>query len=90
VRRDLPEGINTGAPVKPVFALSQLAPRTTERIVARIGLDRMFERSAELPGRGNRSAPAPIGRPHQPASIGDGGMRVCPWISGMIMATSSA
>jgi hypothetical protein len=54
VRRDLPEVVDTGAPVRPVFALSQLAPRTTERLVTRIGLDRMFEKTAELRGRGSR------------------------------------
>jgi short-subunit dehydrogenase len=54
VRRDLPEVIDTGSPVRPVFALSQLAPRTTERLVTRIGMDKMFERTAELRGRGNR------------------------------------
>jgi short-subunit dehydrogenase len=54
VRRDLPEVVETGAPVRPVFALSQLAPRTTERLLARIGLDKMFERSVELRGRENR------------------------------------
>jgi short-subunit dehydrogenase len=54
VGRDLPEVVDTGAPVRPVFALSQLAPRTTERLVTRIGLDRMFEKTAELRGRGGR------------------------------------
>jgi short-subunit dehydrogenase len=54
VRRDLPEVVDTGAPVRPVFALSQLAPRTTERLVTRIGLDRMFEKTAELRGRSGR------------------------------------
>jgi short-subunit dehydrogenase len=54
VQRDLPEVVETGAPVRPMFAFSQLAPRTTERIVARIGLDRMFQRAAELRGRVNR------------------------------------
>jgi short-subunit dehydrogenase len=54
VRRDLPEVVDTGAPVRPVFALSQLAPRTTERLITRIGLDRMFERTAELRGQGER------------------------------------
>jgi short-subunit dehydrogenase len=54
VRRDLPEVVDTGAPARPVFALSQLAPRTTERLVTRIGLDRMFERTAELRGRSGR------------------------------------
>jgi short-subunit dehydrogenase len=54
VRRDLPEVVDTGAPVRPVFALSQLAPRTTERLVTRIGLDRMFEKTAELRGRSRR------------------------------------
>jgi short-subunit dehydrogenase len=53
VRRDLPEVVDTGAPIKPVLALSQLAPRTTERIVTRIGLDRMFERTAAARGRTN-------------------------------------
>jgi short-subunit dehydrogenase len=54
IRRDLPEVVDTGAPIKPVLALSQLAPRTTERLVTRIGLDRMFERTAELRGRTER------------------------------------
>jgi short-subunit dehydrogenase len=54
VRRDLPEVVDTGAPVRPVLALSQLAPRTTERLVARIGVDKMFERTAQLRGRINR------------------------------------
>ena len=54
IRRDLPEVVDTGAPVRPVLALSQLAPRTTERLVARIGLDKMFERTAELRGRADR------------------------------------
>jgi short-subunit dehydrogenase len=54
IRRDLPEVIDTGAPIKPVLALSQLAPRTTERLVTRIGLDRMFERTAEIRGRNER------------------------------------
>jgi short-subunit dehydrogenase len=54
VRRDLPEVVDTGAPIRPAFALSQLAPRTTERLVTRIGLDRMFERTAELRGQGER------------------------------------
>jgi protein-disulfide isomerase-like protein with CxxC motif len=54
VRRDLPEVVDTGAPIRPVLALSQLAPRTTERLVTRIGLDRMFERTAELRGRTDR------------------------------------
>jgi short-subunit dehydrogenase len=52
IRRDLPEVVETGAPIKPVLALSELAPRTTERLVSRIGLDRMFRRAAELRGRG--------------------------------------
>jgi short-subunit dehydrogenase len=54
IRRDLPEVIDTGGPIKPVLALSQLAPRTTERLVSRIGVDRMFERTAEMRGRGQR------------------------------------
>jgi short-subunit dehydrogenase len=54
VRRDLPEVVDTGSPIKPVLALSQLAPRTAERLVTRIGLDRMFERTAEIRGRGER------------------------------------
>ncbi len=54
VRRDLPEVVDTGAPARPGFALSQLAPRTTERLVTRIGVDKMFERTAQLRGRANR------------------------------------
>ncbi len=54
VRRDLPEVVDTGAPIKPMLALSQIAPRTTERLVTRIGLDRMFERTVELRSRAER------------------------------------
>jgi short-subunit dehydrogenase len=54
IRRDLPEVVDTGAPIRPVLALSQLAPRTTERLVTRIGLDKMFERTAERRGRTGR------------------------------------
>ncbi len=54
VRRDLPEVVETGSPIRPMLALSQLAPRTTERLVARIGLDKMFERTAKMRGRPDR------------------------------------
>ncbi len=54
VRHDLPEVLDTGAPIRPMLAFSQLAPRTAERIVSRIGIDRLFERTAEMRGRTKR------------------------------------
>jgi short-subunit dehydrogenase len=51
IRRDLPEVVETGAPIKPLIAFSQLAPKTTERVVAMSGLTKLFRRAAASRGR---------------------------------------
>jgi hypothetical protein len=51
IRHDLPEVVETGAPIRPVLAVAQLAPRSAERVVSRIGLDTLFRRAAEHRGR---------------------------------------
>src|SRR5581483_3821672 len=51
IRHDLPEVVDGGSPVRPVFALSQLAPRLTERILARAGATELFRRLAASRGR---------------------------------------
>jgi short-subunit dehydrogenase len=42
IRRDLPEVIETGAPIRPALALSQLAPRLIERLAPRFGVTKLF------------------------------------------------
>lgn len=51
VRRDRPEVVESGAPVRPMLALGQLSPRLAERFVAAIGATRLFRRAAESRGR---------------------------------------
>lgn len=51
VRRDRPEVVESGAPVRPMLALGQLSPRLAERFVAAIGATRIFRRAAESRGR---------------------------------------
>lgn len=46
IRRDLPEVIETGAPLRPILALSQLTPRSVERLAPRFGLTELFHRVA--------------------------------------------
>jgi short-subunit dehydrogenase len=46
VRRDLPEVIETGAPLRPALALSQLAPGFAERLAPRFGVTELFRRIA--------------------------------------------
>jgi short-subunit dehydrogenase len=52
IRRDLPEVIETGAPLRPMLAIGQLAPRLTERLAPRFGVSEMFRRLAVSRGRG--------------------------------------
>jgi short-subunit dehydrogenase len=52
IRRDRPEVIETGAPLRPILALSQLAPRTVERLAPRFGITELFRRVAISRGRG--------------------------------------
>jgi short-subunit dehydrogenase len=51
VRRDLPEVIESGAPVRPLLALGQIAPRLMERVVRRTGVTKLFRRAAADRGR---------------------------------------
>jgi short-subunit dehydrogenase len=46
IRRDLPEVIETGAPLRPALALSQLAPSLAERLAPRFGVTELFRRVA--------------------------------------------
>jgi short-subunit dehydrogenase len=47
IKNDRPEVVESGAPVKPILALSQYAPRLVERIAPRFGVTEMFRRVAE-------------------------------------------
>jgi short-subunit dehydrogenase len=51
IQRELPEVVETGAPIKPLIAIAQLAPKTTERIIAVSGVTKMFRRHAASRGR---------------------------------------
>jgi short-subunit dehydrogenase len=53
VRRDLPEVIETGAPLRPALALSQLAPVLAERLAPRFGVTELFRRVALARERGS-------------------------------------
>ena len=46
IRRDQPEVIETGAPIRPILALAQLTPRTVERLAPRFGITKLFSRVA--------------------------------------------
>ena len=51
IRRDQPEVVETGAPIRPILALNQLTPRFVERLVPRFGLTELFRRLAVSRGR---------------------------------------
>jgi short-subunit dehydrogenase len=51
VRKDRPEVIESGSPVRPMLALGQLAPRLVERLVATSGGTEIFRRVAVSRGR---------------------------------------
>jgi short-subunit dehydrogenase len=46
IRRDRPEVIESGSPLRPLLALGQLAPRAIERLMPRIGATELFRRAA--------------------------------------------
>lgn len=52
IERNLPEVIESGAPIRPALALSQLAPRAVERIAPRFGVTDLFGRVAAARDRG--------------------------------------
>jgi short-subunit dehydrogenase len=51
IRRDIPEIVDTGAPIRPVLALSQVAPRLVERMAPRFGVTKIFRSVAAHRGR---------------------------------------
>ena len=51
IRRDLPEVVESGAPIRPLLALAQIAPGLAERVAARFGATAMFRRLSEDRGR---------------------------------------
>jgi short-subunit dehydrogenase len=53
IERDLPEVIESGAPIRLALALSQLAPGLAERIAPRFGVDELFRQAAVARGRGD-------------------------------------
>jgi short-subunit dehydrogenase len=52
IRRDLPEVIESGAPIRPALALAQLAPGLAERVAPVFGVTELFRRAAVSRGRG--------------------------------------
>jgi short-subunit dehydrogenase len=52
IRDDKPEVIESGGPIRPLLAVSQLAPRLVERIAPRTGVTELFHRVAMSRGRG--------------------------------------
>jgi short-subunit dehydrogenase len=51
IRRDRPEIIESGSPVRPMLAISQIAPRLAEWLVERLGGTEIFRRAAAARGR---------------------------------------
>jgi short-subunit dehydrogenase len=51
IRRDQPEVIETGAPIRPMLAFAQFAPRTVERLAPRFGITKLFSRVAVMRDR---------------------------------------
>lgn len=51
IRRDRPEVIESGAPIRPVLALAEVAPRLVERAAPRFGLTELFRHVAASRGR---------------------------------------
>ncbi len=51
IRRDLPEVVETGAPVRPLLALDEIAPRLVERMAPRFGVNEIFRLVAADRGR---------------------------------------
>jgi short-subunit dehydrogenase len=51
IRRNRPEVVESGAPIRPLLALNQLAPRFIERTAPRFGLTEIFRRHAADRGR---------------------------------------
>lgn len=56
IRRDRPEIIESGRPVRPIIALAQIAPGLVERLLARIGINDVFRATAARRGRAGSDA----------------------------------
>jgi short-subunit dehydrogenase len=52
IRRDAPEVIESGAPIRPALAFTQLAPGLAERVAPLFGVTELFRRAAVSRGRG--------------------------------------
>jgi short-subunit dehydrogenase len=52
VRRDRPDLIESGSPIRPLLAMTQLFPRLGEQIIERSGSTKLFRKAAEARGRG--------------------------------------
>jgi short-subunit dehydrogenase len=52
IKDDVGEIVESGAPIRPMLALQQIAPGMTERIAPRFGINQMFGRVAQTRGRG--------------------------------------
>ncbi len=52
IRRDLPEALESGAPLRPALALAQAAPGLAELVAPRFGVTEIFRRTAVMRGRG--------------------------------------
>jgi len=53
VHEDRAEIIETGAPIRPMLALAQLAPGLVERVAPRFGITDLFRKVAIARGRGD-------------------------------------
>jgi short-subunit dehydrogenase len=51
IRRDRPEVVDSGTPIRPILALAELAPRLVERVAPRFGVNELFRRVAASRGR---------------------------------------
>ena len=51
IKRDLPQVIDGGSPVRPLLAIGELSPRLLERVVRRSGAKQMFRKLAQERGR---------------------------------------
>ena len=51
IQRDVPEVVESGAPIRPMLALSQVAPRLLDGVAPRVGLTEVFRRAAVARGR---------------------------------------
>ena len=52
IRLDLPEVLESGNAVRPIFALNELAPGLVERIAARSGMTELYRSVSLARGRG--------------------------------------